>query len=204
MRSRRLCSPDRSRTPPHFPGNSATASSSHHRGGAPSLALGTACFAKPAAAHPDIVWPAESTMSEVLKRSGASPQTARAHAAVCAAFALVEQSHLVRRFQRLVPHRRRNALRSADHHRRAQPLSAALPHRAQSRHAARGRDFRRRLSPARIAAGDPRFHRQRRLRQAAPGRPQPRVDAMVKLGIVLNACVSSPQDNGRVHERTRH
>jgi len=62
---------DRSRTPLHFPGKLSDGIIAHivaarHRWhwGPRKLRV------KLAAAHPDIVWPAESTMSEVLKRAG--------------------------------------------------------------------------------------------------------------------------------------
>ena len=82
---------------------------------------------KLAAAHPSIDWPAESTIGEVLKRAGLThrrkprvrtPPYGQPFASVEAAHQTCLIKHVCR-FQGLVPHRRRHALRSADHHRRA-------------------------------------------------------------------------------------
>ena len=80
---------------------------------------------------------------------------------------------VVHRLQGLVPHSRRGAVRSADHHRRRQPLLAGMPDLAADagRGAAGGRPG---VSRLRSAAGDAqrqrravRFHRRRR--PVAPG-----------------------------------
>src|ERR1700690_3819057 len=64
-------------------------------------------------------WPAASTIGELLKREGlvvGGAKTAAANCAVPRAASTCRRSQpgVVRRFQRLVPHRRRGAHRSAD------------------------------------------------------------------------------------------
>ena len=68
---------------------------------------------KLAVAHPDIQWPAESTMGEVLKSAGLTQRRATCpHASLWAALRIYRnrQSNLVRGLQRMVPHRRWHAL----------------------------------------------------------------------------------------------
>src|SRR6266480_3498471 len=84
-------------------------------------------------------WPAASTMGEMLRREGlVVPRRKRRRTApyIQPGARRGTQPGVVRGFQGLVSHRRRPARRSADHLRRPQPLSAALPGGGEDGHGA--------------------------------------------------------------------
>ena len=85
---------------------------------------------------------------------GAAKAAARAalHAAVCVGGCA--EPGVVRGFQGMVSHRGRRAHRSADDHRRLQPLSVALPACGEDGLRARAGDFRGCVSRMRAAGGD--------------------------------------------------
>src|SRR5882724_1983259 len=165
---------DRSRVPLHSPGRLTAEVMAHILAARHRWKWGPRKLrVKLAAAHPSIAWPAESTIGEVLKRAGLThprkprvrtPPYARPFASVddanqtwCADF--------------------KGHFRTADGT-RCDPLTITDAH---SRYLLRCRDFRRRVSRARLAAGDP--HRQRRaVRQPRAGRSQPRVDGVGEAG----------------------
>ncbi len=73
--------------------------------------------------QPDVVWPATSTFGNILSRAGlTSPQKKRKRTTPCSRAVLSahgSESAVVHGLQRLLHHRRRQALRSVHHHRRA-------------------------------------------------------------------------------------
>src|SRR6266446_1277422 len=77
----------------------------------------------------------EAGAASLLEHSRAT-QEARAHRPVQRAASACgrTESRVVRGFQGLVPHRRWRAHRSADHLRRAQPVSVTRPGRREDRH----------------------------------------------------------------------
>jgi putative transposase len=86
---------------------------------------------------PDQLWPAASTIGDLLRREGlVRPRRRRRSALVQTqpfAPVLAANDTWCMDFKGWVPHRRRPALRSADAERRLQPLSAGLPHHAADR-----------------------------------------------------------------------
>jgi transposase len=140
---------------------------------------------KLAAAHPQMAWPAESTIGEVLKRAGLThrrklrvrtPPYAQPFASIDAA----NQTWCAdfKGWFRTSDGTRCDPLTITDAHR---PLSVEMPYRAQGRHNSRDRHLRGRISGTRTAAGDP--YRQRcSLRQPRTRRTEPRFDAMGEVG----------------------
>ena len=159
---------------------------------------------KLAAAHPNLAWPAESTIGEVLKRAGlTNRRKPRARTPPYAQpFASIDdrQSDLVRRLQRLVPHRRRHRcdpLTITDAHSRYLLRCHIVP-KADTTHVSAIFEaaFRQYGLPLVIHTdnGVP-------FASCAPGGLSRVSMQWVKLGIVPERSrPASPQDNGR-HER---